>query len=478
MEEKELISELKARRTISNAVFEDGLILDFSSQTQVNLLSFHKCEFKKGVQFKNFNSNQATLQFDECTFHSSLRLNNIKVFHFEIYKSNFGSINIGNLNCNEIDFREIFCLGIVNLYDVVAEKVLVINTLKLFKGKYRFNSKDIEELNIISHRKIEEIELVRGKNITIQGNVNKLNLFLDKFESINIDGYFKDDLNKDDLRKSKIQQLSYNNSNLEGNLIVSDTIIDQLNLYTITSSLGSIRLNEIEITNSCFVDCSIANFYWNQVSFINDPQIVGCDFSNLKMANVEWKNPKKLKNSFLDSKVKLFYGLRRRQLMLKEEAYSQGEISDLQYQRETYRQLKVSSISSHNKIDALLFYRNEMRLYWKEVRINGGISKQNRILVFLDRWTSDFGQNWILPLILLLCFHFVFVASIFNWELTLNWNNAEFGVGEYFILLNPVHTMPKYIDSGFEKIIDFLMRILGGYFIYHFIRAIRKYGRI
>ena len=103
---------------------------------------------------------------------------------------------------------------------------------------------------------------------------------------------------------------------------------------------------------------------------------------------------------------------------------------------------------------------------------------QDRILVFLNRWVSDFGQSWLLPLLWLLIFHFILFMSIFEWQFSLELTDFKRGLGEYFQLLNPVHKTPEYINSGMGLFTEFWMRVLGGFFIYHFIRATRKFAKI
>ena len=250
--------------------------------------------------------------------------------------------------------------------------------------------------------------------------------------------------------------------------------VKKLAFEYLTSSRGSVKINDVSINEASFKDCIISSFYWNNVEFKNEPEIIRCDLSSLKMSNVKWK--KKLLNSYLDKKIRPFYRLRLR--VLGRNGYSQEEISNLKYERDTYRQLKVASFASHNQIDALLFYKNEMLLYWKQIRIEGGITFQDKILIFLSRWISNFGQSWIMPLIWLGIIHFIFMMCLFSWncDFSLTHDTVKFGFwGEYFQLINPIHKLPDYVNTNSDKITDFFMRVLGGYFIYHFIKASRKF---
>ena len=164
--------------------------------------------------------------------------------------------------------------------------------------------------------------------------------------------------------------------------------------------------------------------------------------------------------------------------MSEKDQFDQINISELKYNIETYRQLKAASIANHNQIEALAFYRNEMKLYWKLVRIEGGIPWYDRALVFVNRWSSDFGQNWFLPLFWMFLFALLFYSSFLDWNyFGNNWSGWD-EFGQFWVVFNPVHKTPDYINTGPGLFTEFIMRVFTGYFIYHFIKASRKFGRV
>ncbi|PCJ86156.1 MAG: hypothetical protein COA57_06460, partial [Flavobacteriales bacterium] len=153
--------------------------------------------------------------------------------------------------------------------------------------------------------------------------------------------------------------------------------------------------------------------------------------------------------------------------------------------REVYRQLKNLCKAQSNYIDALGFYRNEYAAYWKYIKANKKeVSFEDRFLVGLGRHVSNFGQSFIRPLIWLIIMHgilflllVIFNYKGFNFSFNHSWNSFREGFGEYWYLLNPVHRFTDDMAGGL-KTIDFLMRLSSGFFIYHIIRASRKFAQL
>ncbi len=97
-------------------------------------------------------------------------------------------------------------------------------------------------------------------------------------------------------------------------------------------------------------------------------------------------------------------------------------------------------------------------------------------LIFINRFVSDFGQNWLMPLFWLFFFHTILYFSIIGFDFTFSWEYFNSGGGQFFELLNPVHKTPDYIKN-FNIGLELLLRVLDSFFIYHFIKASRKFGK-
>lgn len=155
--------------------------------------------------------------------------------------------------------------------------------------------------------------------------------------------------------------------------------------------------------------------------------------------------------------------------------------------REVYRQLKQTTNSQGNGIDALKFFRNEMQAYSLYAKQLGQETKANRWLLRISSWTADYGLSYLRPLGWLFVFHFVCFAILLGIAeykglyITTNFHFASWAAfsdatGEFFTLLLPTHKMHEYL-TGSQMVVDFFMRLFSGYFIYHIIQASRRFVR-
>jgi hypothetical protein len=150
--------------------------------------------------------------------------------------------------------------------------------------------------------------------------------------------------------------------------------------------------------------------------------------------------------------------------------------------REVYRELKHSSIRNSNHIDALAFYKNEMKAY----RASGVKGVNDWLLMQIGYLSNNYGQNFFWPIWWLLGIHFILF-----WILVGKFDYLDFQIfvsdgsfdafkeqlGHYLYFLNPVHKTPTDF-SGSMLTLDFLMRLSSGFFIYHIIRASRKFAKV
>ncbi len=165
--------------------------------------------------------------------------------------------------------------------------------------------------------------------------------------------------------------------------------------------------------------------------------------------------------------------------------------------REGYRQLKSNHLKIDNKIIALEFQKNEMRMQYEIVKKNWNNSwadRANFLIVGTHKWVSDFGQNIWKPFLLLLIVHLVlFVGLLYsNPDLNLRpFGNITLdatcdGVSKYFqtLLLTHGFSIAPYSDNSDEAstswvsiggVWDTAIRIFSAYFIFYFISASRKY---
>ncbi|MEN9998851.1 MAG: hypothetical protein RI922_1841 [Bacteroidota bacterium] len=481
MNSSDLIEVLIQTEGKANEItFNDSLFLNLSSyqhySKELDVIQFENCTFNGNIILSNLNFDLILFSFENCTFNGeNVTLSNLH----KIYDVKFSNCELINLtiSSSEIENCEITNCSINNEFNLIGFKGDFCEIKRNENNRTKINSikcnsPELEQLDIDTSIRINKIRIDEIKQLNLICPVDNLSISSSKFERITIE---KNDDDKSDIA---IENFNLRSPVFDGQIEIYDVKIKSLDFRNVHSSKGSIRLNEVKLDETTIIDTTINAFYWNQIEFQNPPYLIRSDFSGLKMTNVKWDRKKKLKLSYLDKKVKPFYGLLEKFYTKIGYGYDQIDISEIQYQRDTYRQLKAASIANHNQIEALDFYRNEMRLYWKEVRINGGISWQNRMLVFLNRWSSDFGQNWILPIMWLFVFHALWFSCLLSFGF---WSNSKTGgeeFAEYFKLLNPTHDLPCYMSTGFDYLTDIIMRVSIAYFVYHIIRATRKFGKV
>lgn len=444
------------------------LIYDFSHFTSIRIenCTFLGREIIRNLDFKNF-----SIEFINCAFKNTARQiwENINAAIVSLVDCSFENLYISNSEIEDTYIDDCSFYKKLTLFNISGDQFSIKSIdVRRKINNVVVNSSNLKSILINNAITISLLQISNIQNAYILGNYNKIVVEAKSFKNIEIGNNYSKEKGNSIINLFQISDVSF-----EGVLTLSDLHIIKLNLDNLNVQNGSIRFNEIALVESSFFDCNVSSFYWNQVKFIQNPEIIRCDLSGLKLTNVTWTEGKKLYDSFLDEHIPWLYLIRKNHL---KSEISKDEIMEMQYQRDTYRQLKAASIANHNQIEALDFYRNEMRLYWKEIRVNGGVKLQDRILIFLNRFVSDFGQNWILPVFWLIIFHFIFIMCLYQWQFSLSLIDFENGLGQFFKLLNPVHKTPDYINTGLGYLTEFFMRVLSGFFIFHFVKATRKFG--
>ncbi len=438
-----------------------------------NYLEFSKCVFKDGLSIKNF---------DDTTI--EMLIKDTLITNLMVVQSNFRQINVEQCEIKKIELSK---LEVVDSVLIECEKndSITLEQIKtdtvVIRNKSEFGCLQLDTLEtdfiLLENQTIKKkLEIRNVKQLSCSGNFENVQIISNNFESIDL-SYVYEDGNE---IKTYITDLHVISDNIKGALLFNGVEIQNLKFTSVLSQSGVVQINNAEIENTSFLDSTFKNIYWNNVSFKQKLEIENSDLSALKYANIDWIPITKF------SCIELQYD----QLLYSEEEKKEviDNIKDLRNEREVYRQLKSAATSMQNHIDAMEFYRLEMRLYWKDIRFTKSTPWQNRVLVFIDRFVSDFGQNWLSPLLWMFSIHFVLFLCLSQTKLLCNWSICDIkcifsaffgGIGEYLTYLNPVHKFPdSYIMTNGDKIISFLMRISATFFIYHFIRATRRYGKV
>lgn len=325
---------------------------------------------------------------------------------------------------------------------------------------------DVENIVVEAKYSIERIILNDLYNVALNGYFKQIVVQSKKINQITLSGLYTDSD-----KFGAVDNLEFKNQNFTGNLTLSKLAIRKLIFRNLTSINAVFNFVNVKIKLAIFDNVKISKIHLDLVEFSEELIFKNSDLSGLRPNNVTWLPNLVISPDHTKLSIPWFYRFRKKR------AHDDVLITELKQQRDAYRQLKVASQNNHNQTEALAFYRNEMRLYWKEIRLVGGEKWYNTVLIFLNRIISDFGQNWVSPLLILFGVHFILFMCIYKWQFSCNLTDVEYGVGQYFRLLNPVRVTPDYINSGMGIFTDFWMRVLNGFFIYHFLKAGRKYGK-
>lgn len=426
-----------SKKRIVNCCFEDNLSLSPLSATS---FAFNSCVFQSEVNL-SISEIKSNVHFTSCP---------------QIEKLIFDSCSGGSISIK--DCKIVRSLNFVNLDDLSR---LNIENTQIGKDLvfYVLEGKD-ERTNIrITNTQVGGDFLLNGDE-----KFPLIYVFGGRYESItplitngrlHLSAGLKTELNIGQLKLDMICGLK--------SILVIDAVID-----TITQ-------NEIigDKTEYRFQNSIIKNLWDMRNSAPSDLQLINVEFApNCKIH---------LDNSMIGECV--FSGVTWPASNL---FYSSYEDKKKQNQslREAYRQLKQAMLKDGNNIDALAFYRNEMNSYWEYAWCNPQVNREDKFILFISLIFSNHGQSFVLPLIWLLGAHlvlfliaievgyngFYFTSNLAEWGAT-----ADF-VGSYFHLLNPVHKLPD--TNGGMLIVDFFMRLSSGFFIYHIIRASRKFAKV
>lgn len=436
-------------------------------------LEFIDCTFEDKIYVQDFDSPRDTVVFNNCSLGVHLSVRNVKTSVFNLNNCKAQTISIeraegfATFSENQIE-KDIHLLNVKYYHCDIKNQLKKIKTL-------RINSEELEYVKVSSRNTIEECRISAVLEADIQGDFDQLEISSENFNSISVSSLSIVDSNTLELKKAQINTLVVTSSKISGNLEINQISTKSLEFFDVYSPNGIVKISELDAQDASFVRCVIKDFYWTQISFKERPEIIGGDLSTVRLANVDWPAGHLLKDSFLKERLFPFERFFRK-IFKRPDRFSQAGLSELKYERDAYRQLKVASFASQNTIEALKFYRNEMKLYWKEVRITGKEKWYDKILLFMGRWSSNFGQNWLLPILWISISSTSLYFLIKKPTIECDWDAFGSGVLEVLYYANPARKLPTVASATAG--IDVLFRIINAYFIYHLIRATRKFAKI
>jgi len=438
---------------IKTCTFKKGI--EWGDMAKLEKVEFYQCVFEsiEGILFKTFNTNKK-ISFYGCTFYGDLKFKDVDLDNVifigcdfkQPIEFSFEESKLKKLEIKENKSKDVF--------------LSLVDNSKCYFGELYLTGLSFSVLDLNGH--IPEFLLFSSVCANFDFNCHYLNF------QISSSGIYDN---------SVIGKLNFHNPTptLKSSIRINNTEIHRIimpNFYedVAINFLNVKFISEVNFANSIYNSLTFTNIYFHPNAEINFSH---SDISKVVFAGVIWP-----KNYLVKSDNQLFWKKTRDELILL---------------KDTYRQLKWVNKNQSNNIDAANFYKNELRIYWTLTWKYGWNWKsplktinnkfQEFLIVGSNYLFSKFGQSIARPLIWLFTVHFFLFYFLytkklqesfyFEWFGEIDWNYW----GKYLTYLSPVHKIPgPFENDGSFLVLDFFIRFFSGYFIYHVIKASRKYA--
>ena len=147
--------------------------------------------------------------------------------------------------------------------------------------------------------------------------------------------------------------------------------------------------------------------------------------------------------------------------------------------RETYRMIKASFDKEGNTLEGNKYFALEMKAYERELKENGG-TKSERFLLWVNRATSDYGQDFIRPILILVFFNLFLAFNVFLYK---NANREVFNsrllswISDFLnIFAGLILPFKEFLIKGHD-FLTLIITIINGVLIYQTIVALKRKTR-
>jgi hypothetical protein len=407
---------------ISDCTFEREVV--FNKCLGIKNINFTDCEFKKRVLF--FHSTFSKLKLSRNTFQQYFASKNLRTDYFQIDSCIIN--NIRELKLNEFWAKE-----------------------------FVFTKNEAENDIYIKPNNVENVIIEGGEKnylLTFSNNENKETI--QKFLFFTYSHYRTDYL----LRNFMVQTFQ-----IFGDLKDSSLSINGVKFF---SGLINHFSNQGVIRFSSFTPIDENSLIVVKNSTLGKTEISSIDFSVFKKVLIT--------NSNIIDLIPV---------NIKWCSATQIQSEELSSLRENFRQLKIVSSKNEDVPSKLHFQKLEMHAYLQQLNQEKA-SVTDRFILGSNYYSNDFGLNWFKAFCWLLI-----TTCIWYTLIKISLGQTDFDIllvpdeiGRFFLFINPIHQFEKIF--GIEKIsstlngavfFDAASRIFGGYFIYQFISAFRKFSK-
>jgi hypothetical protein len=418
-----------------NCIFEAGLVLNVGQkfiikknvvfkQCDFATLDFVNCDFKKLVYFHACVFIKGPI-ITNCNFTSRFIATHLKANSIKIWNNNFSNgCDILRYECKE---EAIFQFGEV-VGKIHIEQQRMSEALSVNKTNIQFENINNASI-IITDISSKEVHMVfAGQTISL--GTTLAGIEADKLEIFFLRNPANNKMNIDRVNANKI---TFHQLHNDGWLMIKSLKSKD------TGGESLFRIQDSYLGNCELYHVDLASF--QQI------QILNCHLQNIVPVNVKW-----------NFNIKAYEGIK------------------IEYLRELFRQLKNVCSANMDKISQLRFERLEMHFYNQQLHWWHNFS--DWIILKSNRYSNDYGQNWVYPILWLLSFSLLLYTI-------LNYCYGSFvcyHVGNYSNFLMPFHNLKdvlcgdnKPIQNNWVFFWDTIQRIFSSYFIFQFLRAFRKY---
>ncbi len=452
LQNKAQIQNISGYVNIKNAIFEEGLYLHSSELENLNIL---ETKFNGAFNISGSFIDKLFIQ------------DNIFSEQADIY------FNCGkeNILTSKFQFSQNECFkAVVFAFSNVIDDMTLENNV--FKAN--LSLKKIENPKITSDS-IKELKIIFSS--LGSGNIITENIKIDTIHLNNINEKTNAIFNEVEFRELHIKNMSNYGNIIFGNckklqLENSKSIINisdsQLG-KTSFSNFDFDSFEEININNSTLTEITTSNVGW-------------FDFKKLNISNPS-KNEDTNKNNETDNNTN------------KDIKNENPKTKYLKNQREIYRQLKQATEKQGDRIQALAFQAEELKVFREELSNKKG-SWNDKFTLTLS-YTNDFGLNWLRAFYWLLGFTIVFAGLLFFFCVESENISRATNIWNYFsgekpkqltgwylfqkILVNLLdisQPMNKVVKLNlFGEFLAVLYKLVFAFFSFQMVSAFRKYAK-
>lgn len=448
--------------------------LTISNDSNINFkqvsLHFFFCQIKE-IEIASLETTNISIHFGSCIIDGSI--NSEKLKNVEFNNCIVPSLFLQNQNSITISYTEenIFArywISLLKPTDIDSiDKLLDLNqSYRIYNSKTircRFNHNQTNDIGIYRHKYSKDTDWeIRYHLSPEQKKKLNINISIDfsngEDEQLRIEDCILNSLSLTGSANGKIsiENTEINNLFIRNFRSKSDTLLYNISPY---STESKIEVHKSNMDNSWFdnIDFNgyqILSFYRTRFA---KASFTSCNFPK---DNLSFEKFKTLENiHYPDKKPQNYY----------------------KDQYETFLQLKKSLENSGNYYEAQKLSsisKESLRKIYK-------LSKWDKFILWTNAKSNNHGLSIKRPLLGLFGFSFLFyilyllsIGRIFNFNHEIDWTL----VGHYFSFMDLTHRKDFLVSKEeytfWTLSIDFANKLIVGFFLYQFIAAFRKYGKI